>query len=112
LLHDARDALGQRDVAHLGAHLLTVGEAELDELAQRRRLLGILVVLVEEQPGVGRDRVGLAVRRVGDPAAQVRGKLHAGQGGPPPPPGAPNCPALFWTRAISTLANLAKAYSM
>jgi len=32
--------------------------------------------------------------------------------GPPSPPAATNWPALFWSVAISTLANLAKEYSM
>ena len=36
----------------------------------------------------------------------------ASAAGPPSPPGATNCPARFWSSAISSLANLAKANSM
>src|SRR5262245_12968985 len=35
LPHRARHALGERDVSHLRAHLLSFGEAVVDELAKR-----------------------------------------------------------------------------
>src|SRR5262245_40007524 len=53
LAHGAGDALGQGDVAHLGAGLLALGQAVVDHLSQRGRLLGVRVLLVEEQPRVG-----------------------------------------------------------
>src|SRR5215510_4676588 len=64
-LHDAGDTLRQWDVTHLRADLLTLGEAVVDQLAQRRSLLGIRVLLVEQEPGIGRDRVRLWPFRIG-----------------------------------------------
>src|SRR5262249_10530325 len=63
--HDAGDALRQRNVAHLRADLLAFRQAVVDQLTQRRGLLGIRMLLVEQQPGVGCDRVSLWPFRIG-----------------------------------------------
>ena len=79
LPHRGHHARGQRDVAHLHADLLAVGQAVLDHLAQRRRLLRVLVLLVEQHPGVGRDGIGLGAFRVGQPQPHVRRQLGVQQ---------------------------------
>src|SRR5215510_11061837 len=79
LLHDRRQAGGKRDVAHLPTHLLSLREAVGDELAQGGRLLRVRVLLVEQEPRVRRDGIGLRAFRVRQPGPQVGGQLHAGQ---------------------------------
>src|SRR5262245_12418324 len=64
LAHGGDDRLRERDVAHARAELLALGEAVLDHLPKRRRLFRVLVLLVEEHPGVRGDRVGLGPLRI------------------------------------------------
>src|SRR6185295_242466 len=65
------DGFGQRGVAQVGAVLLAVGQRPLHEVHHRLRLRLVLRVLVEEQPGEGRDRIDAFARRVGDRYAEV-----------------------------------------
>src|SRR5262249_9480306 len=57
LAHRRDDRLRERDVSHARRHLLAVGQAVLDHLAKRRRLLRVLVLLVEEHPRIRGNRI-------------------------------------------------------
>src|SRR4029077_21225045 len=50
------DVLGKRDVAELLAELLSIAQAVADHRLERVTDLGVWILLVEEQPGVGDDR--------------------------------------------------------
>src|SRR5215470_17362027 len=88
LLLDVVDGLGhfldhlarQGNVAHLIAHFLPFGEAVLYHITKRLRHLGIAVLLVEYQPGVGDDGIGSITVRVRQPGAKIGRELHASQG--------------------------------
>src|SRR5262245_36909412 len=75
LAHFGDDALRKRDIAHLVGDLLPVGEAVFDQRAHRSRLFRICVLLVEDQPGIARDGVGLGAVGVGQPGDHVGGQL-------------------------------------
>src|SRR5262245_10932963 len=75
LAHVGDDVRRQRDVAHFVGDLLPVGKAVFDQRAHRRRFLRISVFLVEDQPGIAGDRVGLGAVGVGQPGNHVGGQL-------------------------------------
>src|SRR5690242_20345921 len=51
------DGRGQRDVPQLLADTLTSIEAVPNDVLQRRGSFGLLVLLVEQQPGIGHDGI-------------------------------------------------------
>ena len=100
LLH----ALGKRCVANRLLLALAVGEGPVEECDERLALVGVLLVDVREDVGVGRDRISRVARAVDDRRlAEVRGNLSAMASAaavtPSTEPGT-NLPAAFLMRAL------------
>src|SRR5262249_24068125 len=76
LLHLVHHGLRQRSVVQRGSALLAVVERPPGELEQRVSLGDVLLVLVDEQVGEGRERPGVLAFRVGDRDAVVVRHLH------------------------------------
>src|ERR1700730_7408999 len=80
LLHLLHHALGQRSVIQGGSGLLPVVHRPPEELEQRVAFHGVLLVLVDEQVGEGRDGPRVLAVGVGDRDPIVVRHLHLGGG--------------------------------
>src|SRR5262249_14552795 len=75
------DTVRQLDVAQLPSNLLVAFRQAVEKKCFEGRLFArILVALAAQDPGVRDDRIGSAVRRIGNPNLQVVGNLCAFQG--------------------------------
>src|SRR5262249_26150224 len=66
---------GKRDVPELAAQALPVGQAPGDEPLERAGLVVIGVPVLDQEPGVGHDRIRVSALRVGQEQPQVLRQL-------------------------------------
>src|ERR1700678_2763044 len=69
------DGRRQRNIAQRFRVPLPVRQAVVNETSQRLKLILILILPVEQHPGVSDDRIGIFSVRIGDPGYQVRRHL-------------------------------------